>query len=137
MSNEPGTYKKLTKQDTADLKAGVKKYRKAANLKPGEPWPSGMFLHSTDCGLCARYSTGRDNECSDRCPVVAFTGEQNCINTPYYSEPGPECEGALLNLHNLWKIKAADFPGEIKSYQARCLEEAEFLQSLIDNNPGQ
>ena len=38
-----------------------------------------------NCPLCTRYHRSADcwPPCSDKCPVVIYTGEQNCEGTPY------------------------------------------------------
>jgi len=131
-------YKKLTSQDIADLEDAVAKYRVAAAMKPGDRWPEEVTLDHMDCKLCRRYE-GTPQECDPQCPVKFCTGSEACGRTPYYAPEKEECfeekDDPLLKLPILWGSTEGPLcgPEYIQALQKRCTEEADFLQSLIDN----
>lgn len=135
-SNKP-RYKRLTKYDIKALENGVARYSAYAKLPKkilvdaaSEDYPN---LEAEACGLCVKYMLPRsigEEECVG-CPVFVCTGARYCRNTPYQPHPLDDTNPSLP-----YMLAHSYDPASINAFKKRCREEAAFLQSLLDNNPG-
>lgn len=125
-------YKKLTRADKLALEDSVRKYRRLSKASAEELMEAD--LATTGCGLCGLYYEERSYpmRCSG-CPVSEFTGQSDCHGTPYF-QPCAELAGAGLMYHRTSRLRAGE-PPEAKLHRMMA-EEADFLQSLLDNDPG-
>lgn len=117
-------YKKLTKQDKIDIEAGILKFKHAAACSKASA--EKLDLSAGNCGLCSRYMPRYT--CSGRCPVAKVTGLDECWGTPYYWEV--EEVGYCLQDHRRTRKHV------FERFKKQCLLMADFLQSLLDNDPG-
>lgn len=123
-------YKKLTKSDLRDLKSAVKKYTEASTLPDHEV--SRAKIDGDDCELCDRYYiNGKDhNERCAGCPIRVHAEESGCRNTPYFTEE--DDDGNFETIKSL----SYNYNNSFDPFRKQCAMMAEYLQSLIDNNPG-
>ena len=135
-----GFRKPLTEKDVAALESAVSRYRAYAKFKPEEM--KHVNLMANACGLCDMYNRTRSS--CDNCPVSCMTGEPYCINTPYQKANKVNStlgDTSLFNIHcrldsNYFGITDTKrFRSHLRAFRKRCIEEADFLQSLLDNNP--
>jgi hypothetical protein len=128
------SFKKLTEEDIVALKDAILRYNEAA--KAVDPHDVAIGFHSCRlCGLYHFYHTNREREWScEGCPVFTRTGHRFCRATPYAPDPDDRYN-ELDREAEKWKDKRLGRQ-EIADFRRRCRAEAEFLQSLIDNDPG-
>ena len=127
-------FKKLTEEDRDMLQRSVNLYTERLTQELDE-----MSLGVNDCPLCRFYNRRDYSEavvvtnCAG-CPVREHTGKCGCIGSPYDPDARKEDNDLESVLYKLCdQFSDGD---EVADSRLRLLEERDFLQSLLDNDPG-
>lgn len=125
------SFKPLTAADVAALNKSVLKYRSHAELTEASDIAQ-VGLGPADCPLCALYvppyNLSQQRRCIG-CPVHTHTGRIDCQDTPYSPSSGVD----IAKLRRA--VCVVESCVTIGAFADRCTEEADFLQSLLDNDP--
>ena len=138
-------YKKLTKEDRQCLEESVQKYRDAADaVREGRHMELTVIsFTAAGCALCVRYiADGRSNELGCfSCPVGFHTDKLHCAGTPFHDDLAdgrfPVMNIPIATMLRYFRDRERPTGALISSdhMAARLDAEADFLQSLIDNDP--